>query len=121
MTSDRWCSLCDAIYSRTKYKECPQCAGKGLKRYTFFFHYNRLNKKLAFHWKGKCHPVENIICFAPVKSEWRNRQPKLIMKGKANYVVFNKKNVIIQDIENFFEARSIQNVKLKTPGKFQNE
>lgn len=62
-----------------------------MKRYVFFYHYYyKAKKAMSVHFKGACHVVDEVICYAPCRTKWNNKQPKLVMKGLAREVVFTE-------------------------------
>lgn len=64
--------------------------------YRFFYHFNKRTKRLTVHFKGKCTPVGDIMCFVPTDSKWNKQQPFLVMQGYA-------KKVIIKDDKAYIE------------------
>lgn len=75
-----------------KEKEQEMKKKKGQRR--FFFHYNKpeSGKKgrnvLTLHWKGKCHLVNKIICYAPTETHDQKNQPRCVVRGWAAEVNF---------------------------------
>ena len=65
-----------------------------MKKLTFFFHYNKLasrsanSPKMTVHYKSACHIVDNIICNVPTYTHHNKRQPHVVLKGKANNILF---------------------------------
>jgi hypothetical protein len=63
-----------------------------MKKYSFFFHYNKPasksagRNKLTVHWKGKCHLVDGVNCHTQVFSVDRKTQPHCILKGISNQI-----------------------------------
>lgn len=61
---------------------------------TFFFHYNKQASQkagravLTLHFKGKCYPVNEIKCNVPVETRERKIQPRLVVHGRANEILF---------------------------------
>lgn len=59
----------------------------------FFFHYNkptsqRVGKaQISVHYKNTCHIVDNVICNVPTYGHISKRQPRFVMKGKAQKLV----------------------------------
>lgn len=60
----------------------------------FFYHYNKPESKrqgcnvLTLHWKGKCHLVNDIVCYAPTETHKQKRQPHCVVRGWAAEVEF---------------------------------
>ena len=54
-----------------------------MKKYRFFYHYNKKEGKLTIHYKKQCHFVNNLICMVPTNSKWNKIQPNLVMQGYA--------------------------------------
>lgn len=60
----------------------------------FFFHYNKPASrsanapKMTVHYKGACHLVDHIICDVSVHTHHNKHQPHVVLKGKANNIVF---------------------------------
>lgn len=74
-----------------------------MKVYRFFYHYNKpLSKQLgktmwSVHFRGKCHMVENIACFATGFSKTNKRQPYAVIQGFAEKVIVTSdRTAIIQ-------------------------
>lgn len=57
-----------------------------MKKYRFFYHYNKLNNKMTVHFRKKCYIVDNIHCLPPCESKWNKTQPHLVMQGWATRV-----------------------------------
>jgi hypothetical protein len=60
----------------------------------FFFHYNKPasrsanTPKMTVHYKNICHIVDHIICDVNVHTHHNKRQPHVVLKGKANNIIF---------------------------------
>ena len=77
-----------------------------MKKYSFFFHYNKPaskaagRNKLTVHWRGKCHLVDAIHCRAEIQSVDRVTQPHCVLKGIALDIVmfdkFDKKGQLVK-------------------------
>jgi hypothetical protein len=52
-----------------------------IKKYRFFYHYNKIHNKITIHFKNRCILVKNLICKVPVESKWNDKQPRLIIRG----------------------------------------
>lgn len=71
----------------------------------FWFHYNKpesLKRKtniLTIHHNDKCNIVNSIECNVPIESHDRKEQPRCILRGWANSIVYkwneNKVKAII--------------------------
>lgn len=65
-----------------------------MSKRVFFFHYNKPasrsanTPKMTVHYKGVCHIVDHIICSVSVHTHHNKRQPYVVLKGKANNIVF---------------------------------
>ncbi len=57
-----------------------------MKKYRFFYHYNKQNKKIIVHYKKQCIIVDNVHCLVPCESKWNKTQPNLVMQGWAKKV-----------------------------------
>lgn len=66
-----------------------------MRKYRFFFHYHRHGEKqMTIVFRGKSRLVDDIDCKVPCETKWNKNEPKLVMRGYANYVYFytlNKK------------------------------
>lgn len=52
-----------------------------MKKYRFFFHYNKNNKGMTLHYRGQCIFTKNIQCNVPCETKWNKIQPQLVMRG----------------------------------------
>lgn len=52
-----------------------------MKKYRFFYHYNKQLKKMTIHFKKTCNIVDNVVCHVPCETKWNKRQPNLVMRG----------------------------------------
>jgi len=65
-----------------------------MSKRVFFFHYNKPasrsanSPKMTVHYKGVCHIVDHIICDVCVHTHHNKKQPHVILKGKANNIIF---------------------------------
>ncbi len=72
-----------------------------MKKYSFWFHYNKLASKaqgipvISFHYQGKCHLVNNIKCNAKTEGRISKRQPYFVMAGKCISCLFIEKDGFI--------------------------
>lgn len=56
------------------------------KRYRFFYHYRRCDKKMSVHFRGACYPCEHVKCAVPCETKRNKRQPFLVLQGYAEGV-----------------------------------
>jgi len=61
-----------------------------MKKYRFFYHYNKPKKAMTVHFKDACYVVDNINCMVPCETKWNKTQPNLVMRGFAEKVTINK-------------------------------
>jgi len=54
-----------------------------MKRYRFFFHYNRGKRAMSVHFRGVCYIVDNVTCDQVCETKWNRYQPYLVMQGFA--------------------------------------
>jgi len=60
-----------------------------MKKYAFFFHYNKPASQqaghpiLTVHWQGACYMVKGVDCRVPCRTRLRKTQPRCVMAGKA--------------------------------------
>lgn len=66
-----------------------------MKKYRFFYHYNRNNKAITVHYRGTCYITNNLICNVPTYSKFNKIQPNFIMQGYTGDFNINKSNIII--------------------------
>lgn len=77
-----------------------------MKKYSFYFHYNKPaslkagSNKLSIHYKGVCHIVDRIICSAPIESKNRKIQPRCVLAGKCEQCWVDNKDSILTGIIN---------------------
>lgn len=62
-----------------------------MKRYRFYFHYRRCDRRMSVHFQGQCMPCQNVICYAPCETHRQNRQPFLVVRGFARQVTRDRK------------------------------
>ena len=66
-----------------------------MKKYRYFYHFNKREKKMTVHFRGKCLIAKDIECHCPAETYWSARQPHLVMRGFCNKVnIINNKAVI---------------------------
>jgi len=51
------------------------------KKYRFFFHYNKVNSNITFHYRGKCYFINDLRINTPLESKFNKIQPKFVMQG----------------------------------------
>ena len=56
------------------------------RKYRFFYHYRKQTQRLTLHYKGKCIPVDDLVCDVKTESKWNKRQPLVVMQGFAKNV-----------------------------------
>lgn len=73
-----------------------------MKKYAFFFHYNKplsLRRKkpmISVHWKGACIFVEQLVCNVTASSRTNaKRQPRFVMAGFATNIIVRDKTAVI--------------------------
>jgi len=66
-----------------------------MKKYRFFYHYRRSDKRMSVHFKKQCIPCEDVICEVACETKRNKIQPYLVLQGFANSVeVINNKVII---------------------------
>jgi len=71
-----------------------------MKKYSFFYHYNKPASKaagrpqLSIHYRKQCHIVDSIECFVPTKSKIRKSQPHVVITGKAVLFIEEGKGIL---------------------------
>jgi len=55
-------------------------------QYRVWYHYNKPNKCMTVHWRGKCLLVDEIVCLVPMETKTDQRQPHYVLRGWANNV-----------------------------------
>lgn len=66
------------------------------KKYRFFFHYRRSDKKMSVHFKNQCIPCLDIICHVPIETKRNKTQPFLVLQGFCENVYFNDNKLVIE-------------------------
>lgn len=66
------------------------------KKYRFFYHYRRSDKRMSVHFMKQCIPCENVICNVPCETKRNKTQPFLVLQGFAKNIRFDNNNVIIE-------------------------
>lgn len=63
-----------------------------IKKYRFFFHWNKPAKKWSVHYRNKCYIVDHLTCYQQVESKINKRQPLRVMQGFSTRIS-NGKNL----------------------------
>ncbi len=58
-----------------------------MKQYRFFYHFNKHKNMMSVHWQKQCLIVKNVECNVPCRTKWSDKQPKIVMCGKASNVI----------------------------------
>jgi hypothetical protein len=67
-----------------------------MKKYRFFYHYNKIKKCMTVHFRGQCILATNkLICEAVTESKKNKRQPYLVMQGFAKDVLSNRNGTVV--------------------------
>lgn len=72
-----------------------QTSNCDLKKYAFFYHYNKQAKAMTVHFRGRCIRCTDIVCKVPCRTKWNKRQPLVVMKGQASSVILEDQTVTI--------------------------
>lgn len=67
-----------------------------IKMYRFFYHYNKANRGMAVHFRGKCWPCKNVDCNVRAETKWNNTQPRLVIQGFAKEIIQIEDLIIIE-------------------------
>lgn len=67
-----------------------------MKKYRFWYHYNKANNKMTVHYRKTCYIVNNIECLAPTQSKWNRIQPRLVIQGFAKEVIIENDKAYIR-------------------------
>lgn len=57
-----------------------------MRKYRFFYHYFKKEKRMSIHFKKSCTVVDDIQCEVPCNTKWNKTQPYLVMQGFATSV-----------------------------------
>jgi len=57
-----------------------------MKKYRFFYHFNKINKAMTVHFRNQCLIAQDIKCGVPCETKWSKTQPHLVMRGYASSV-----------------------------------
>lgn len=66
-----------------------------MKEYKFFYHYYKQYKEMSVHFKGVCYRTKNVDCKVPCQTKWNQRQPNLVMEGKAKGIEIHSDKIVI--------------------------
>lgn len=58
-----------------------------MKKYRFFIHYRRSDKKMSIHFRGKCYTCDNVLCSLPCSTKRNKTQPHLVIEGYCESVI----------------------------------
>lgn len=61
-----------------------------MKKYRFFYHYNKHQSKMTVHFRGKCYIAKHIICEPESQTHYRPSQPHLVMRGWCRDILPNE-------------------------------
>lgn len=50
---------------------------------------------MTVHFRGRCIPVQNIVCYCTTETKWKKKQPRLVMQGYAQEVKIVKDTAYI--------------------------
>ena len=57
-----------------------------IKKYRFFYHYNKANNGMTVHFRGVCYPCKHVRCNVPSETKWNKTQPRLVMQGFCEWI-----------------------------------
>lgn len=57
-----------------------------MKKYRFFYHYNKQHDKWSIHYRGKCHIVDDFKCLVETEGKTNKKQPKRVVQGFTSEV-----------------------------------
>lgn len=64
-----------------------------MKKYRYFYHFNKQQKKMTVHFRGKCLLAKNVIVKVPCETKWNDKQPMLVMRGFAKNVRIDSNDI----------------------------
>ena len=67
-----------------------------IKKYRFFYHYRRSDKKMSVHFRKQCIPVNNIECQVTSETKRNKVQPYLVLQGYCSEVIIEGDKAIIK-------------------------
>jgi hypothetical protein len=67
-----------------------------MKKYRFFYHYNKIHKKISVHYRDKCYLTDNIKVSVETESHWNKQQPRLVIRGFSSNVSIEENSITIQ-------------------------
>jgi hypothetical protein len=59
-----------------------------MKTYRFFYHYRKQTGGMTVHFRGVCHPCNNVFCKVTTETKWNKTQPRLVIQGKSKGLTF---------------------------------
>jgi hypothetical protein len=60
-----------------------------MKKYRFFYHYNRRHDKMSVHFRDKCIICENVACLVNTETKRNKKQPHVVVRGFCENVIQN--------------------------------
>lgn len=57
-----------------------------IKKYRFFYHFRRSDKKMSIHFKNQCIPVLDVVCNVPCETKRNKIQPFLVLQGYCSNI-----------------------------------
>lgn len=63
-----------------------------MKKYVFFYHYNKPASQqsgkpvISIHYKKQCILVDNLVCNVKTWGHLNRKQPRFVIKGKASKI-----------------------------------
>lgn len=67
-----------------------------MKKYRFFFHYNKKEDKMSVHFKKKCYITDHVFCKMSVESKRNKVQPRVVMQGWASDIEVHPNKIILK-------------------------
>ena len=67
-----------------------------MKKYRFFYHYRRSDKKMSVHFKKQCLSCEDVVCKVSCETKRNKIQPYLVLQGFATNVRYEGNKIIIE-------------------------
>lgn len=61
-----------------------------MRKYRFFYHYNKPHRRMSVHFRGTCYIVDDVDCRVPCHTKHRDRQPHIVMEGWATDVLVDE-------------------------------
>lgn len=66
-----------------------------MRKYRFYYHYRKCDKKMSVHFRKQCIPTDEIECNVPCETKRNKTQPYLVMRGYCEKVEIVNNKVII--------------------------